>query len=721
MITFAVTDTHMRRTFLLWLLAVVCTTFLATGALVYTQFARHSRERAEQMMAARLNDMLSLLMHAERSASYLTRVNDASTLDRTRALADIINLRPEILKNQEELQGLCNRLGAEGLTISDENGMVIASVPASQVGYNLAQSDETIPFLDCIEAPGYELSIRTTSADAAQLTLQRAAVHRLDSRGVVILTFRMRVEQEARESESLSRLTSNLQLGARGVVFVFRRGALVSGETNVSQSVLLALPANQALEIGIDNEDYYAYAVDGEGYRLIGAVPAERVHRASMRSVQSLLLSNFILFGIMFAVVSYLLQRYVVRSITGINDSLREITEGNLEKRVDVINSPEFAKLSNGINFMVEALKSLGEEKSQSLNRDLELARTIQTTVLPNKFPAFPNISAFDLYAFCMPARIVGGDFYDFFMTDDRHLHFLVADVDASGIPAALFMMRAVSTIRTLSQSGKAPVDVVTQLNNELCRDSQTSICMALFYGSLDIESGVMNYVNAGGMHVLLQRVNENYEMVPCYTSTMIGEHAYTQFHTAALKLQPEDRLFLYTEGVVHAANRSNTPFGEARLQKALHEEADTVADVLRVVRAALRQHTGTAELQKDVTMLCLEYRGALGNIQSLVLPAGNVQQAEQFLTECLEDLFVAPVDISDMQFSIRSLLEALPKDTQIGIHLDCTEELGRITITWDGDDINPLERVQGLPVDRSYHEYSATDGNKLTIQKKFG
>lgn len=713
----------MRKTFLLWLLAVICTTFIATGALVYVQFAQHARDRAEKMMAARLSDMLELFMHAERSTSYLNRVNDASTLDRTRALADIINLRPGILENQEELQGVCNRLGAERITVSDENGTIVAAVPADDVGYNLAQSDETIPFLDCVAAPGYELSLRSQSRNADQLSLQHAAVHRLDSPGVIILTFRMRVEQEARESESLSRLTGNLRLGENGLIYVFRQGALLSGDSsNVSQAQLLALPANQALKLTIDDTEYYAYAVDGGGFRLVGAIPAERVYRASIRSVQVLLMSNLILFAVMFALVSYLLQRFVVRSISRVNESLREITEGNLEKRVDVENSPEFARLSNGINFMVESIKALGEEKSQRINHDLELARSIQSSVLPNRFPAFPDITAFDLHATCLPSEIVGGDFYDFFLSaDGKKLSFLVADLDASGVPAALFMMRAISIIRMLARAGKTPVELVTQLNNDLCRGNEAGICMALFFGTMEIETGVLDYVNAGGLHALVQRVGEEYEMVPCYTSAMIGARKDTQFYTAAMRLRPEDRIFLYTEGVVHAANAGNTPFGEARLQETLRVDAPTVSDVLVQVRAALRQHCGSGALQKDVTMLCLEYRGALGNIISLTLPAGEVSEAEKFLTERLESLFVAPLEIADMQRSLTALLAALPPEQEVDLHLDCTEELGRVSIMWKGEEYNPLERASTLRVDRAHHEYLPEEGaNNVTLQKKF-
>ena len=305
----------MRRTFLIWLSAVICITFLVTGILVYTQFSLHAHERVQQMLSARLNDMMELFIHTERSTSYMSRINDASTLDRARALAEIISLSPELLKKQEDLQGVCNMLSAEQIAISDENGTIIAAVPQSYVGHNLAESEDTRPFLTCISSPGYELCVRSSSSEADQRAMQYAGVHRLDAPGVVRLGFRTNLEQAAREADSISRLSSSLRLGSTGRVFVFRRGAmLTSSDIVVPEAKLLSLTANKVHELTLNEENYYAYAVDSDpenGIRLVGAIPAESVRRSSIRSVQMLLISNFIMFICMFAVVSYLLQRLV--------------------------------------------------------------------------------------------------------------------------------------------------------------------------------------------------------------------------------------------------------------------------------------------------------------------------------------------------------------------------------------------------------------------------
>lgn len=710
----------MRRTFLLWLFAVICTIFMVTGVLVYSQFSRHAQDRAEQMMSTRLNDMLELILHAERATSYLSRVNDASTLDRTRALAEIMSLNPKLFHSQEELQGICNRLGAEQIAITDENGTIVAAVPASKVGYNLAQGDETRPFLACISAPGYELSIRSSSADPDQRALQYAGVHRLDKRGVVMLGFRARLEQAAREADSFSRTTANLRLGEGGRIFIFRRGALVSHEDPAFSPVeLLSLPINEIREVVLNDEEYFAYAVEDGGYRLVGAVPVREIYRASVRAVQSLLLSNLLLFLAMFGMVSYLLQRVVVRGLSRVNESLRKITEGDLDKRVEVDDSPEFARLSNGINFMVDSIKALGEEQRKGMDRELELARTIQTTALPSKFPAFPGVSAFDLHAISLQARVVGGDFYDFFMPHENYLHFLVADVDATGIPAALFMMRAMSLLRTLARAGEAPVELVTRANRELCEDNRAGMRMALFYGRLDISTGRLEYVNAGMLHSLLQRRGGEYELLGGRADSSVGLQPAAVFHTSSLHLEPQDRIFLYTEGVVNAVNADHTPFGEGRLQEVLREHTPTVAEALQQVRSALRQFTDNAELQKDITMLCLEYKGSLKAAVTLVLQAGEAEKARGFIAERMEAIFAAPPDISAVQSSVAGVLSALPPELQVRMELDCDEQLARIGLFYAAPSFNPQDSLPDLPVERVRFRFSESKGNELILWKK--
>lgn len=672
-------------------------------------------------MSTRLNDMLDLLEHSDSSISYLSKANDASSLDRTRALAEIIKLNPDILHRQEDLQGVCNRLGAEQITVSDSDGVVEAAVPESLIGFNLTVGDDIQQLTSFDNTSGYEVYSQVTPGESEhQGSMQFAAVRRLDKPGIIRLGFRTRFEQASREESAVDSPAMKVRLGTHGQVIVFRQGVRLSqARLPVSQAELMSLPDNDLGEIEIDDKQFFTYAVDRSGYRLIGLIPSSEIYEPILKAVQSVLMSNLLLFVLMFAVVSYLLQRIVLRGMSKVNEALRDITEGNLEKRVEVRDSMEFSRLSNGINFMVESLRSVGEERQQSIKRGLELARTLQGAMLPNKFPPFPDINRFDLYATCFQAHDVGGDFYDFSMPDGDHLHFLVADVDASGIPAALYMMRALTIIRSISRFGAEPVQIVSEVNRELCADNQAGIRMALFYGNLDINTGLLEFVSAGKLCALIQQGAESFVPLSTPVDTVLGEDAQASFHTQSLQLEPQDRLFLSTEGVLNVAGTNNVPFNSSRLQSVLRTDAATVRDVLQLVRSSLRHFMDGSKIKKDITMLCMEYKGDLGNKALLHFTAGEPQEATYLIAQQMEEIFAAPLDITDVQNSVEAIASALPADTDIQMIFSCTEQEAEVCLIYGLPEFNPLDHMAApLPLNRVTHDFIENKENRLTLWK---
>ena len=123
---------------------------------------------------------------------------------------------------------------------------------------------------------------------------------------------------------------------------------------------------------------------------------------------------------------------------------------------------------------MVDSLQAYAEHRRERLQRELTMARSVQDTVLPNQFPAFPDQTSFDLFAARMQAEGVGGDFHDYFMADNEHLCFMLGDVSTTGMPGALFMMRALSVIRSLAASGLTPAELLTEANRVLCENNVT-------------------------------------------------------------------------------------------------------------------------------------------------------------------------------------------------------------------------------------------------------
>lgn len=712
---------YMRRKFLLWLFALLLSVFVVTGALAYFYFTHHAEERAAQTMSTRLSDLMELIRHAEAGTQHVMEMNDAGALQRTRALAELLRLNPALLKHQEALQGICNELGAAQIVVTDASGEVIASVPEHLVGYRLGEHEQSQEFMACVDDADAEICQRPHANGQEKLTMQYTGVHRRDARGVVQLGIVTPHEQVVRADASFGKLAANFSLGENGRIVAFRGGALLSGGSlPCSEAELLALPVGKAVPLVLQGEDFYAYAMEQEGYRLVGVLPAADVYRSRGGVLRSLLLSNLVLFLLMFAAVFYLLQYYVVRSIKRVDESLRHITEGDLDTRVMVVgDTPEMIRLSTGLNAMLDALQYYAEEKRENMQRELELARSIQMSAIPGKFPAFPNRAEFDLYAVCAPALTVGGDFYDFFLIDENHLCFMVADCSENGIPAALYMMSSLSVIRSHARTGADPVTLMTETNRALCEGGKgKDIHMSLFYGELEISSGRVRYANAGSSHALLQHAGGAFERLSVKSGMVLGVYDAAEYAEGELQLEVGDRIFLYTEGVLSSSDAENTPFGEMRLQEALGMPAARVSDVLLQVRSSLRRFMGEAEQRQDVTMLALEFQGRKRATGRREVPAGKPEGLPEMFDELMEAVLAAPSDIADMKASCLSVLAALEPELSVEVQLQCDEKQAELSFSYPGARYNPMITLPHLPVNSVRYSY-ADDRNLLTLHKE--
>lgn len=709
----------MRQKFLIWLALLICTAYTVIGVLGYHRAAGQAWLKTEQVVKTRLYDLQELMRHADSGMQHVEDINNESAIEHTRALAEIIRLSPDVLQNQERLQGLCNDLGAEQIAVTDADGVVIAAVPATNVGYDLGSHEQSREFLRCINSPGTEICQRLRPNGSEGKHLQYAGVCRMDAPGVVQIGFRTRHEEMVRNTAAFSQLASNFNIGKNGSIIAFRQGAVLNSEDfPYPTTSLLALPLNQATDIRLGEELYFAYAVENQGNRIVGLLPMKEVYRDLNSTVLSQLLSNLTLFVVIFAALSYLLQRLVIQGIGQINQSLRNITGGDLSERVNVTYTPEFASLSNGINSMVDALQSYGEQSRLNMERELELARSIQLTALPNTFPAFPNRKEFELYATCSQAKSVGGDFYDFFLTDENHLCFLVADVSGQGVPAALFMMRSMSIIRGLARSGAKPLELVRETNSALCEGNSANMRVNLLYACLEISSGELTFVNAGPPQMLLQKESSAYEMVHMRSGISLGIEPGATFTLGRIQLHPGDRIFAYTDGVIKATNMEHAPFGAARLQAALNSRPAHVTDVTRQVSTALREYTENAEQSQDVTMLAIEYIGKQRSRGSVTVQAGSPSAVAELLNEKLEAVFASPLDIDALQDCAGSILATLPPQTEVQVRLACDEESAELVFSYAAPAVNPLLNLSHLPVDSSSFFSDDAQGCTLTLTK---
>ncbi len=250
------------------------------------------------------------------------------------------------------------------------------------------------------------------------------------------------------------------------------------------------------------------------------------------------------------------------------------------------------------------------ERRVMTLERELDVARKIQTSSLPTTFPPFPDRSDFDLHAVMRPAREVGGDFYDFFLLDERRLGFVLGDVSGKGLPAALFMANTRTLLRATALQGMSPEACLRRVNRVLHEERVKGMFVTLVYGILDTRTGEVVYCNAGHNLPFLLRRDGDVEMLPRARSLAVCLLSDFDFPAHALRLSPDDTLFLYTDGVPEAADARRDQFEDERLHECLRAANGAGPEaVIQQVLDAVAAFADGAPQADDITMLALRYR----------------------------------------------------------------------------------------------------------------
>ena len=359
-----------------------------------------------------------------------------------------------------------------------------------------------------------------------------------------------------------------------------------------------------------DEPSIYTYDA-AEGYYIIGVMPqAEALFSRDVSSYITFFMQT-VIYGILFILISFLIKHLIGDNLEKINQSLKQITEGDLDVVVNVRNNAEFVVLSDSINATVVTLKHYIDEASEKMEQELKLAKDIQYSSLPNVFPAYPNRKEFDIYALMDTAKEVGGDFYDFYMLGDKHLAFLIADVSGKGIPAALFMMRAKTVIKSLTEAGNPVNDVFTLSNKKLCENNDAEMFVTGWMGILNLETGIIEYANAGHNPPLVRKKNGNFEYLKTRPGFVLGGMEGVRYKKNEFQLEPGDEIFLYTDGVTEATNKYDALYSEERLQNFMNSIRNADCETLcRMIRSDIDRFVGMAPQFDDITMLSLQYKG---------------------------------------------------------------------------------------------------------------
>jgi sigma-B regulation protein RsbU (phosphoserine phosphatase) len=302
----------------------------------------------------------------------------------------------------------------------------------------------------------------------------------------------------------------------------------------------------------------------------------------------------------------------MISALNEMNSVIRCIELGAVDYLLKPFN-PVLLKARLGSTLEKKRLRDEINAHLARLEQELEAARRLQMAMVPQSFPKPSAAFPLDLCASMEPAREVGGDLYDFFVTEDGKLCFLVGDVSGKGMPAALFMARTKSLIRITTELMRArhgasagPAEIIARVNRELCQDNSDMMFVTLFFAMIEPATGELEFCNAG--HNAPYRLNgKTVETIEGGKGIILGVRPDAVYSTGRLALAPGDGVYLFTDGVTEANNAAEELFGETRLEAVLRAaDGAPCAEIVKSVAYAVRGFVGDALPSDDITMLAI-------------------------------------------------------------------------------------------------------------------
>ena len=338
------------------------------------------------------------------------------------------------------------------------------------------------------------------------------------------------------------------------------------------------------------------------------------------------------------------------------------------------------------------------ENYYQALGAELNVATQIQADMLPSIFPAFPNHPEFDIYATMTPAKEVGGDFYDFFLTDDDHLCMVIADVSGKGVPAALFMVIAKTLLKNSAQTGLSPKQILEIVNNQLVEGNKAEMFVTAWVGILQLSTGKLVAANAGHEYPVLKKADGAFELMKDRHGFVLAGMENVRYREYEMQIDAGDVLFVYTDGVPEATNLNNEMFGTQSMLDALNScSSSHPQHLLAAVKESIDSFVGEAQQFDDITMLALEMKSFTRRYRLNVAPSmDSLSKVAAFVEESLEQEEVPMKAIAKMNIAVDEIFSNIVNysgATEASIVCFVQDEKVNIRFEDNGVAFDPLSR----------------------------
>ncbi|MGN0461639.1 MAG: SpoIIE family protein phosphatase [Ruminococcus sp.] len=600
---------RISQTFSRWLLLCVSVAFVITISFSMFLQSRLAQSDTYELLNLNIDDIKADVSDA----------SDENLLELTKLIANDIRGQDNI--SNKYLNGLKEKYDVSEINVIDKRGIITVSTYDAFINYNMNGGEQSKEFLVLLDGKtkGFVQEYGPTAYDRS--IMRKYAGVALDSGFVQVAYDAERFQRDI--DKQVIGVTRNRHVGENGSIIIANEKWEIVSDRNNNEGKNIGITG---ISIDADNtvqeecftakvygQQCYCMYVLSEGYYIIAVIPQEDVEFGTDLSIYITAFMLFVVFGALFILVYLLIKKLIVNNIRKINNSLAEITGGNLDVTVDVRSNEEFASLSDDINSTVVTLKGYIAEAAARIDKELEFAKTIQYSALPSVFPPYPNRTEFDIYASMTTAKEVGGDFYDFYLLGESRLAFLIADVSGKGIPAAMFMMTSKTLIKSLAEAGNEINDIFTLANEKLCENNDAGMFVTAWMGILDLKTGRIDFANAGHNPPLIRRKDGSFEYLKCPAGFVLAGLEGIKYGKNELRLEPGDEIFLYTDGVTEATDVQENPYGEDRLLRLLNENkcVDSKARC-ELVKSDIDRFAGDAPQFDDITMLSLKYNNKM-------------------------------------------------------------------------------------------------------------
>jgi len=453
-------------------------------------------------------------------------------------------------------------------------------------------------------------------------------------------------------------------------------------------------------------EDVILPAVETQGRILAMTEETEKQQNQAIKEALKLLVIMVIIAILLLGAVGIAVTKRFTKPILTLTRDVKKIGAGNLDYRTKILSGDEIEELGQAFNTMADKVQVYIENfaaataEKERIRTELTVAAHLQSDMLPVAKDAFPQYDAFTLAAVMRPAKEVGGDFYDFFMTDDEHLALIVADVSGKGVPAALFMVIAKALLQSNIKREKSLEKAMEITNESLCANNKNGMFVTVWAGVLDITDGTLTYINAGHCHPLIKGKDGSTVYLTELGGFVLAGMEGMTYHQSIVRLKAGDIIFQCSDGVTEANNCDGALYGEERLKRIFELcSSNEPEELINAIWNDICIYKGIAEQFDDITMLALRFNGCIGKeeVWRSVPRIESMPDVIKFIDDTLKEETVDKSDRAKILVAVDELYSNIcrySKAAEAKIECHVTEDYVQILFEDDGIPYNPLEKA---------------------------